>query len=381
MTKRVAITPQIRAALDKAAGTAIDPNTVAVFQASAANTKPLMKKGTVFENATISRSTLSDMAAYLNGGESVPLHTLHMQGMELPVGKLVSAEVVDLADGSSELSTLFYVPLDTQPALVADIEKAIIDEVSVGLSSKALLCSECGWDYKGPDATFMNLYDRVCANEHSIGTDGVHLNVVGLERWFELSLVSKGAARNAKIRDRVKASLDAPALERLAAAGRPIGADLLIASTSLKEPAVMDLSALTATIADQAGKLALATADVTRLTASEIALKAQIVELEAKVAAPVPAVAELQAKLDAALAVAAGVTDFMTAQTKLALVAAGKPNDAVPATLPEMVAAIQASQKNLINLLPVGGKADGSDAGTGNVAAKPALGAFKSKSN
>jgi hypothetical protein len=391
MTKLVEITPAVQARLNAAAGTEIDPATVAVFEASAVNTKPLRKRGSIFEGAQISRSTLEDMAAQLNGGESVPLHTLHMQGDELPVGKLIFGEVFDLEDGSSELRVQFYLPRVTRAPLIADIQSAVLDEVSVGIKAKKALCSECGWDFFGPEATFMNLYDRVCANEHEIGKNGVHLNLVGLDRFFELSLVSKGAAQNAKIVSRAKQKLAAGEIEKLAAAGQVPETQIVVASTTQPQPKKdtpmsVDLTALTAQLTDLSAKLALANAAVEQGKTDLAAANAKVTELTNKVA-ELTAKLEEAGKSDAAAAnakvtelqkIVDDVTAFLADQAGKLLVAAGTKDEAVAEDAAGLIEQIKAKQAALLALVPAGGRSQAADAGTES-AQKKSLGAFKVK--
>jgi hypothetical protein len=386
MTKAVPITPQIQAWLNAAAGSEVDPNTIVVFEAVAVNTKPLMKSGSIFENATISRSTLEDMAAAVNGGESVPLHTLHLQGYELPVGKLIQCTVVDAADGSSELRSLFFLSKETQAKLISDIQNGIIDEVSVGLRTKKALCSECGWDFFGEESSFVNLYDRVCANDHKIGVDGVHLNLVGMERFFELSLVSKGAARNAKILSRSKQALAASAdFEKLAASGIPPETQIVIASVKDKE-SDMDVSVLVAEVASKSSALALAEKDAKEKGDALTAANAKITDLEAKIAelsAASPAKDEVAAKLTETEAKLKKVeedlqlaNEFLADEAKKALVASGKADAEVAKDASGLVAQIKDTKLALLNLIPAGGRSVAADAGAEETPRK-SLGAFK----
>jgi hypothetical protein len=232
MPKSVPITPRIQNLITKNnGGEAVDYGNIVVFEASVLNTRPLTKPGSIFDQGRVSDDTLKQMATYLNSGGFVPLQTLHPNGDELPLGRFFYGEVLPstLGDGSSELVCLFYLPRTDDN--VQKLENGIIDEVSVGFVGQQLLCSQCGWDYRSPDATLVNFFDRICENEHTLGTDGTYLKINGLDRWTETSLVSKGAAHNAKIMGRTKQRLGQD-YERLAASGIAPEQILLTATTT-----------------------------------------------------------------------------------------------------------------------------------------------------
>lgn len=232
--KQIEITEEMLAQINKIAGADVDVDQIVVFEAAAASTREISKMGSMYHGARMSRSLLVEMADGLNSGtESVPLHTLHMQGSEIPKGRVFQGSVVDEVDGSSTLRTLFYLPL-AEKELIEKINLAILDEVSVGVKSKQALCSTCGFDYFGPEGDFENYYGNVCNNGHVIGENGTHLKLVGMEKWMELSLVSRGASDNAKILGRVKRLVSQADQDRMAADGQPIEAVTLFTSMSLE---------------------------------------------------------------------------------------------------------------------------------------------------
>ncbi len=238
--KRLDVTDDMLEQIQFVADTDMSANDIVVFEATAVNTLPLNKSGSIFDKGKITRSTLVAMADSVNSkNESVPLHTLHMQGQELPVGKVFHAYVQDLPDGQSELRAQFYIP-KTDAALIEKVNLGILDEVSIGLKSEKLLCSKCGFDYFSDDADFMHLWDRTCDNEHTIGEDGTHAVLQGLDSWMELSLVSRGAASNAKIHGRAARVMPKEQQDRIAASGYSPDAVTLFASpTKLKEDTSM----------------------------------------------------------------------------------------------------------------------------------------------
>lgn len=241
--KQMDVTAEMLTQIQFVADTDLTADDIVVFEASAVNTLPLNKRGSIFEDGRITRSTLTQMAESVNSkNESVPLHTLHMQGDELPVGKVFYAYVQDMPDGNSELRAQFYLAR-SEADLIEKVNLGILDEVSIGMKSKQLLCSKCGWDYFGEDVDFLHLWDRTCSNDHTIGVDGTHAVLSGLDSWMELSLVSRGAASKAKIHGRAKKVMPQEQQDRIAASGHSPDVVSLFASPTLpqkEEPNMAD---------------------------------------------------------------------------------------------------------------------------------------------
>lgn len=234
--KEADITADMLAQIERVTGTQVSADEVAVFETIALNTRPLTKSGSIFHNAVVSQDTLRQMAAKLNSGEeSVPLHTMHQQGYELPVGRVFQAEVHATQDGGAELRALFFVP-KSEAALVEKINLGILDEVSVGLKSKQMLCSKCGFDYLGPEANYGHFWSQTCENDHTIGEDGTHIKMEGLDTWMELSLVSRGASSKPKILGRAKQVMGQETYDRIAASGITPEAVVLFTGSQEKEP-------------------------------------------------------------------------------------------------------------------------------------------------
>jgi hypothetical protein len=343
-----------------------DLSAIKVYEATAVSTAPLSKRGTLWDKATISASTLFEMAAYLNNGGDVPLHTSHQQGAgEMPVGRVFYAEVNELLGGESELRVLLY--LQATSELTASIEDGILNNLSVGLTTKSMLCSECGWDYLGAEADVMNFYDRVCGNGHQLDANGTHIRAIGLDSWLELSLVSKGASKDAKIVSRTKARLSNDQTQRLAASGIPVESLLLIATNKDSD---MDAKEFLASLEASSTKLAIAgvelstaQASVASLTESNTAQAAQIATLEAAAAANVD-VATVQASLDVS---EARVTEmdaaalisltFLQEQVVKVLVASGVESPVAPDTAEACIEAFEAAKLSIVSTFPVGGVA------------------------
>lgn len=382
MPKQLEITPRIAAAITRSTDGSVEPSSVAVFEASAFNTLPVSKKGTLFEGATATDSTLMQMADYLNTGTNfVPLHLLHNQGGELPVGRVFSGEVMKTEMGFSELRTLFYLPL-TETELIGKLDSGVIDEVSVGLKPLHMNCSECGFDYLGAEATFDNIWARTCNNDHTIGTNGVHVNLSGMDRFLELSLVSLGAAKNAKILSRAKSLLgEATYNQQLAATGVHPEATILL-STATKGPSmnfeklVEDLTSVKASNLQKDAELTTARSTIDTLTASNTALTTEIATLKAAADTKLP---EVQVQLTAAQDGLKAALGFIREEADRLAVAASLEKPADDATFEVLSASISASKTKLAAAIPVGGVALPAPTGSGVVKASATSTSFKTR--
>lgn len=365
MAKNIPITPTMAAQIRAAAGDPdLDVSGLVAFEMIALNTKPLNKKGSVFHGGKVSKTVMDSMAAALNSNSiAVPLHTLHQQGDELPIGKLFQAGVYPSNDGEAnyELLAQFYLPM-TAVQLIQDLNNGIIDEVSVGLRTNSILCSVCGFDYLGADADIMNFIETQCAEGHVVGEDGTHTISTGFANWMETSLVSRGAANNAKIVGRAKARLGQDTYTALAASGINPEATTLFASikeTTMDKELIDRLALQAGEIATGKAALLAAEGEKAALATAKVALDASLKTLTDEVAALKAAagtgVAEVQAKLDVTAAELATVTEFLTGAATAALSAAGDKTE-VPKEPAKLIEVINASAAKLHALVPVGGK-------------------------
>ena len=266
----------------------LDTSSFAVYEARALSTEAIKQPG-FFNKARFNRSTLAEMVELLNTpGKAIPLQIMHDNEV-LPVGRVFSASLHDLPNGESEVRVQFYLP-PSKSNLISDIDNSIIDEVSVGVLTKKALCSECEFDYFGPEATFSNFMNLTCDNDHTIGEDGVHIRAIGLRDWAELSLVNRGAAKDAKILSRAKQAMSEDTVKKLAASAVPMEAQLftttnkLEAKASDKQNSKGDLSMDKETLALFQAK-----------TEEAVTLKAKLGEAETKLSGLEDKVAELTA--------------------------------------------------------------------------------------
>jgi len=354
MSKRVPLTPKLQETIRSAIGDPeLDASKFAIFEARMVSSEPLTKGG-IFNKARISASTIKEMETFLNQpGAAIPLHIMHDDRV-LPVGRVFSAKAMNMPNGEVELRGQFLVPLD-KSEIVADIENSIVDEVSVGLVTKGILCSECGFDYRGEDATIMNFIDAECGNGHKIGLDGVHTRLVGLDDFMELSLVGQGAANNPKILPRVKQSMSKEMVERLAASKIPAEACVLTASYKMEDSSktftetnegesdmdikeiLAQLTASTSELAEKKVELSQTTAKVEALNGEIVTLTASNKELTDKVtaleAAKGDSTKDLEAKLLEVETQLKAATDMVAPHVKAALVASGVAEKDLPQDL------------------------------------------------
>jgi hypothetical protein len=372
--KRLQLTPELIAKIKAAVGEDVDPSNFAVFENVSLNTLPLPgKQGGLFENARVSALTLKQMADAINAQDgSLPLMLLHdMDAM--PVGRVFEGATGMNPTGDAELRTLFYVD-PTEEKLAAKVDNGTIDEVSVQFLASEILCSECSFDYRGEDASFENLLTRTCANGHTVGEDGVHVRLVGLAAFTELSLVPRGAANKPKIVGKSQSKLAAP-LQRLAAKGFEVSE--LFCAASLGEVNV-DLTALLARNEEIVTENVTLKAQVTSLTGERDTATAALEAANGTIGERDTRIAELETELAAANEVdgAAAAAERDEAKTFLAeifnklAVAAGEENIQAPETIADLKAGIEQRQAKLSAILPVGGAAASTQTAKPEVGAK-----------
>lgn len=370
MPKQITKTPAMLSQMQKIAGEGVDVSALPVFEATVANTLPIQKRGSIYDKSTMSEGLVKDTASAINAA-GLPLHTLHNQDNQLPFGKVFQADGGS-TNGIPDAHALFYVS-PNHDDIVTGLDNGSIDGVSLGIKSQMALCSECGFDFFGADANYMNFVDRECANGHIMGVDGAHLNLTGLDKVYELSLVSKGAVQNSKIRSGSQARMGAEG-QRLAASGAPIHSLVLYASATTpppKEPVMADLNLmeLATSFATTTAELATTKLSVTTLTASVASLTAENTDLKAQLAAKAAvAPTETEAKLATATADLDPALTFLRSQAAKCLTAtAGDPTKVATMTVAELTATIDATQAQLSSLFVAGGAGKGAinDAGTG----------------
>lgn len=348
--KQIAQTDQIKGHLQASYGPDANLADLAVFELIALTTLPIRKAGGLFKNARPSLSLMSEVAASVNA-ESVPLQGLH-NNETLPYGRFFYASVVDDA-----VRGLIAVDNAVYPEIVTSLDNGTIDQVSVGMANKRLSCSACGFDYLNP-SNAMALYTLTCDEGHVIGTDGVHINIDGLEQLFELSIVGKGASPGARLLGPSDARLQQSEQYRLAASANP-GLLALHLTPTTKDVSHMTPEQMAAFSAAVEGKatasasLSIVTGErdavTVSLTAANVALAAMTAERDTAVTAAAASIANLAAHDTAVVA--------LTAQAKKVVTAIGKPDTVIPTDVTAILALIDQYSAAFAAIIPVGGAA------------------------
>lgn len=328
----------------------VDPDSVTVFEATALNTQPIRKKHPIYNKGVHTLSFLNQMAAQLNT-ESLPLQLMHDTSVT-PVGRVFYGEVV-----GEELRVLFFVD-NSEEDLIAKVNSGTIDQVSVSVLPKQVLCSTCGFDFFGPEASFDNLYLATCANDHTLGQDA-HAVMGALNSWFEMSLVGRGGATGAKIQPRDQSAFASDSSRRLAATGFDIN-HLVLNATA--EKAIMDLTQIIADLTDAKAKIigfdAEKAALTTKLEASLAdveALRTELTDVKAKLEADNSAAELEKTKTDLSAA-----HEALSEVAKKILVASGDVEaDVADKSIEDLIGIISEKSEKLSALIVAGGKAKG----------------------
>lgn len=379
MGKKIPLTDRLASLIAKSTDNSVDPTTVSIYETIAINSLPVSKAGSLFDGAVMEPGTMQEMADYVNNAGAVPMHTLHNQGGELPVGRVFYAEPRTTVMGTSELRSLFYIP-NSETAINDKLDSGVLDEVSIGFRAKAMICSKCNFDYMSQEATMDNIWSLTCSNDHTIGVDGTHTLLRGLDKWMELSLVSKGAAKDAKILARSKQLLGADVYNQLAASGKsPLATTLF--GTATKER-TMDINLMIGQLSDAKADTQVKAAEIVALKASNTEQATKLTEalskitlLEAKTAAP--DVVALQASADTNKALADKALAFVRLEADRLCVASGQAVLAAEATFEALTASIEANRLTLSASLPTGGRSNSQETGSGTSVAAPTSSAFK----
>lgn len=380
MSKRLEMTPEIEAQIRLSVGDEnLNVSNLAVFETRTLSTKPIQRKAGMFAGARPSVGTLQQMADLVNApGGAIHMQIMHDTGV-LPVGRVFKGSLYDMGNGDVELRTLFYIPTD-KTQLVSDIENSVIDEVSVGLMNEHLFCSECDFDYLGEEADIMNRLTLTCDEGHTIGTDGVHVKMVGVASWPELSLVNQGAAKDAKILSRAKQNMGQKTMERLAASNTPLESRLFVASLKMEDKTVVKKPQGDSTMDEKvmvllqakADEIATGKVELAKVVGENTTLTATVADLTAQLAAANTELTALKAdtsatELAAKLATAEAATTELSAaaekllpHVKAALVASGEVETDLPETLTAMLAKVEEKGYKLHQLIGTLPKANAS---------------------
>jgi hypothetical protein len=366
--KRLQKTDFINKLLASTVGADVDTTNFPVWEVVATSSVPLRgKDGTIFESAVISPNTLFELAAYVNR-DPLPLVMDHdMSGH--PKGKFFYGQVMPNEFGFQELRGFKYVD-PTESDTVAKIDNGTVDEVSIAFASREMKCSKCGWDYATAVAedNLMPLLTRTCENGHTIGQDGTHLELEGVRDALELSLVSRGAAKNSKIIGQSDSKLSKQ-VERLAAHGLSLS-DIYVTASASKGIDDMDMKDLIIELSDAKAGKATAEKDVERLERELAAERGKRNEADAKAndlereladaraaaqAAPAEETEAVKQEREQNARDAKASVDFLTKQYTAVMAAAGKTDATPPTTAEDLIAKITEIQPELSAIIPTDG--------------------------
>ena len=310
--KRIELTERIKSFITTSVGDTIDYEKIAAFEATAVTSLPLNKRGSVFDRGQITAETFIEAANLINTGTFVPLHTLHEQGYEIPVGRLFYGEHVKSNQGTDELRVLFFVD-GTSPDLISRLDTGVIEEVSVGMQFKRLLCSTCNIDLMEDNES---IWSQTCKNGHVMGMGSNHVKPDGVANFREMSLVSKGASNGAKVlgaQKRLLASAYYKDGSALAASLKDPEFMLFGSPTKLAEEDPMLIAELQAKLAKAEGDLTLTATAKTEAEGKVAVLEAAKTEAEGKVAV---LEAKLAAEAENNSGLAASITAWEAAKTE-----------------------------------------------------------------
>lgn len=374
MTKEIEMTDELLMKFKNKFGEDADTSNFYMFECRALSTEPV-HQGTIFDGATVDSGILAAMADKINNSdENIGIHIMH-NDFDLNIGRSFSARLGVSENGHNELfATCALLRNEENKSIIEKIENNILDEVSVQFLAEHAYCSECHWDYMGEDASFENWWDKTCANGHTVGFDGCHLELEGLANFSEISVVNRGAAKNPKILSQKKRTLfNEGELMSLAASGK--APEFLVATFNNKLENVMtkenvtlsaeEIAEMQAQLADLKQKLDLGE-KVKELETSlsekekdledkEKALEDKEAEVNTLNEAHEAKVEELNSELSEVKAQKQALLEFLQEQVKKVALAAGKKDVEVPSDLGEISAMLNENQQILATLVPAGG--------------------------
>jgi hypothetical protein len=375
MTKEITLTNELIEKFHQKFGEDVDFNNFYIIKVRAISTEPV-HQNTIFDGAVLSAGSISEMKDLVNyTDENIGVLTMH-DSSELNVGRVFYSEVADEGGVTALYAYLAILKTDDTKDLIAKIENNVLDEVSVSFTPKHAVCSKCDFDYMGEEADIMNFLTQTCPEGHTIGIDGCHLMLSGIEHFSEISIVNRGAATHAKIlQEKRTTHYSEEELRKLAASAKK--ADLCVATFTNKLEKKMTVEKTNEILLDE--KIAALEAENAQLKQS-LDLAEKVKDLEGKLEASYTKVAELtetlaKAEEEKEAAVAektaeietlknekaeqetklSGAMDFIKAEVQKVLVASGEANLSIPEDLDGIANLLAERQQMLASLIPAGG--------------------------
>lgn len=389
MAKKIQIDPRLQELIEKKCGKDIDMSKFSVYQARVVSTEPI-SQNSWYDKAQMAHSTIFELADLINEDiRNTPIQTMH-DGTVLPIGRLIAGKAVEEDNGVTALYADFMVS-NEYTDIISRLDSGIIDEVSIGMAGKKLICSECGTDMMELDegTRMMAYFTNSCPECDGVfGKNGVHLNIVGVKRLSEVSLVGRGAAKNPKILDTAKQISLAASGEQLKASLRDLSelvSDVYLDGKFVNEEGSMTLEELMAKLNEIETKLNSALADVNeKINSLDEKIKAseEPEPVAEPVAEPAPEtskddpqsdnkeleeaeskLAEANKEIESLKAQSSMVLEFIRSEANKLLVAAGRSQLAEDVSFDEIKKVIAESKATLAATIPVEGVSLATDAG------------------
>ncbi|TPL42608.1 hypothetical protein [Mesorhizobium sp. B2-4-5] len=307
--------------------------------------------------------------------ESRPVQIMH-EGSLLPIGRVFHGRVIDGVD--TELRVLFWIDKEHEDK-IRQIDNGTIDQVSVGIMPKQMICSADGFDFLGPEAGLEHLFTGTTPDGNTVGENGVYCKMVGLEAFFEISLVGQGGAQNARIVNNDQSHFS-PHIKALAA-NVTLDRLALTATATTREKPIMDVKELLAELRSTEKESMKVTIENEALKATNLTLTSERDALKTQLAAASqtePAVKteldELKTKHTATEASLTAADTALRDICKKVLTASGQVAAEVPEKLEDVVAKIAETKINLV----AGGTSQGAESDLAASVA-PAVTSFRTR--
>lgn len=381
--KQISKTAEVMSRLRASYGADAAVDNLAVYEVVLGNRLPLRKTGGLFKDARLASSLLLEMAQKVNE-ESIPVQLQH-DTSTLPFGRLFSA-----TNYGEEARGLIAIDQIGHPDLVAKMDNGTIDQVSVGMVNTKLLCSRCGFNYADPKA-YEYRYDLTCDKEHQIGVDGTHVEVSGLDSFFEVSLVGQGAVKGARVIGPSESAFkdNARLAASSAATGDAIATHLTATQAAKPDEDDMDIKDFTTQLTSATeGRVAAETNLATRTTERDTArtelatAQAAVTTLTGERDTIAANLTAAEATRDTAVAERDAVLTALTTEATTVLTACGKNTDEIAAILKDkdataILSVLQENRSQFAAIVPVGGAARSADT-IASARARQGTGAFRS---
>lgn len=206
MSREVVLNDQIVSDMKRVLGEEISPSDFAVFEVRAFSTEPIQQPDSFYDGAVTDYQFINQAAEWVkNPSNNVGVLIQH-DFSELNIGRVFDAWVKSEEGSVTALHARMAVLRRGNEELIDKLNNGVVDEVSCTFSFEHAKCSVCGYDYFDPsvdeDEFFDCFINRTCPNGHTLGVDGCHLVLSGLEFFNEISFVNNGAAHRAKVKKR-----------------------------------------------------------------------------------------------------------------------------------------------------------------------------------